>query len=293
MAESLINTKRRINTIKSTQKITKAMKLVASVKYQRWKKYYDESKPYALGMRKTMVRAIHANDFDVIKNSECLVHYTESKKDLYIIVTSTLGLCGAYNYNLFKEFDTKISSEDEFIFIGQKGYFRYHGKENKTYDDYINIMDEFTFSKVRRLRHLILQLYRTEKYSSINLVYTKYKNSITFIPTIEKLVPFDIDEIEKEAVDEGFPPIFDPDSKTVIDSILPHYLDALLYNKLIESQVSELSSRRNAMEAATDSAGKIVKKLMVTYNKSRQNAITQEITEVVAGANAGKKNENE
>mgnify|MGYP000046236180 CR=1 FL=1 len=293
MAESLINTKRRINTIESTKKITKAMKLVASVKFQRWKRFYQDDIPFRDGMYETLIRSTIGCPLRSLKNSRCLMEF-DSDKNLYIVVTSTLGLCGAYNYNIFKEFDPLIRKQDELLFIGQKGSIRYHQRGNVTYDNFVNMMDkDFAFSKARRLRHVILQLHMKNHYKGIYLVYTKYKNSLTFIPTIEKLVPFDIDEIEKaqEKYNEFDPVEVDSSRKELVSHLLPHYLDALLYNHLLEAEVCELSSRRNAMESATDAADKITKQLRITYNKTRQNQITQEITEVVAGANAGKDEE--
>lgn len=290
MAESLINTKRRISTIDSTKKITKAMKLVASVKFQRWKRFYQNSIPFRDGMYTTMVRSTIGCSFDDLKNSRCLMSFP-TEKNLYIVVTSTLGLCGAYNYNLYKEFDPLLKPKDELLFIGQKGFIRYHQRGNVTYDNFVNMLDkDFAFSKARRLRHVILQLHMKNHYQGIYLVYTKYKNSLTFLPTIEKLVPFDTQAIEKEQENfKQFDPVqVDSNRNELVGNLLPHYLDALLYNHLLEAEVCELSSRRNAMESATDAADKITKKLRITYNKTRQNQITQEITEVVAGANAGK-----
>ena len=293
MPESLINTKRRINTIKSTEKITKAMKLVASVKYQRWKKYYDDNKPYYNGLKETLVKAINGVDFSEFQKSEAVKEHLGGKT-LYILVTSSLGLCGSYNYSLFKTLDPLLKPNDEFIFIGSKGPLHYKDKGYESNEDYVSTLDSFSYSKVRRLRHLLLQKYRTGDYEKVVLVYTHYKNSMTFLPTVEQILPLDNDYlgVNQETTSSTFSPIYEPDSKTVLDNLIPHYIDSLLYNRLIESELSELASRRNAMEAATDSADKIVKQLTIVYNKSRQNAITQEITEVVGGANAGKENEN-
>ena len=215
----------------------------------------------------------------------------EGKKALYIVFTSTLGLCGAYNYSLFKTLDSLLKPGDEIIAIGQKALIHYKDKGYKLVEDFASLMDNYSYSKVRRLRHVIFQKYQTGEYSSINLVYTHYKNSMTFLPTVEKIAPLDITSFQEEKNGYRFEPIYESSKEEVINSLVPHYLDSLLYNRFIESELSELASRRNAMEAATDSADKIVSQLTIQYNKSRQNAITQEITEVVAGATAGKKEE--
>ena len=291
MPESLVNTKRRITTIRSTEKITKAMKLVASVKYQRWKKYFEENKAYITGMNQTMLRTLAGVDFYESGKANILTSYNKDKT-LYIVVTSTLGLCGAYNYNLFKALDPVLKQQDELFFIGTKGLSHYNNKDFKKHTDYVDLLDNFTYSAVRRMRHQIVRLYKSQNYSKVVLVYTKYVNSLTFTPVLHQLLPLDpklegVDEVKKSLN----PPIFEPDVQSVLEQILPHYIDASLYHKLIESELSELASRRNAMETATDAADKIQAQLQLEYNKARQNAITQEITEVVAGANAGKKKE--
>ncbi len=291
MPESLVNTKRRITTIRSTEKITKAMKLVASVKYQRWKKYFEENKAYTIGMNQTMLRTLAGVDFYEANKPSILTSYPKDKT-LYIVVTSTLGLCGAYNYNLFKVLDPELNEQDELFFIGRKGLSHFNNKPYTKHTEYINLLDEFTYSAVRRMRHQIVRLYKSKKYSKVVLVYTKYVNSLTFTPVLHQLLPLDPKLEGVEEVKKSYnPPIFEPDAQEVLEQILPHYIDASLYNKLIESELSELASRRNAMETATDAADKIQAQLQLQYNKARQNAITQEITEVVAGANAGKKKE--
>ncbi len=286
MPESLVNTKRRINTIRSTMKITKAMKLVASVKYQRWKKMYDENAAYTIEMQNALERTLASIDFSDVSKPDLLSGFENTKKNLYIIVTSSLGLCGSYNYNLFKEIDPQLKEGDELFLLGQKGLVHYQNKSYKLYTDYLDIQEKFTYSAVRRMRHEIIRLYRKEKYAKVVLVYTQYKNSITFIPTLKTILPLSYEEKEKQ--DESDQPLFEPDAKEVLLTLIPHSIDASLYHRLIESQLSELASRRNAMETATDSADKIQAQLQLEYNKARQTAITQEITEIVAGANAGK-----
>ncbi len=289
MPESLVNTKRRINTIRSTMKITKAMKLVASVKYQRWKRMYDENAAYTTEMHNVLERTLASIDFSDTSKPDLLSGFPQSKKNLYIIVTSSLGLCGAYNYNLFKEIDPQLKEGDELFLLGQKGLVHYQNKSYKLYTDYLNLQEKFTYSSVRRMRHEIIRLYRKEEYAKVVLVYTEYKNSITFTPTLKTILPLSYEE--KDLPNESDKPLFEPNGIDVLLTLIPHSIDASLYHKLMESQLSELASRRNAMETATDSANKIQAQLQLDYNKARQTAITQEITEIVAGANAGKEDE--
>jgi F-type H+-transporting ATPase subunit gamma len=290
MAESLVNTRRRIATIKSTEKITKAMKLVATVKYQRWRRYYDESRPYSSQMQRMLITTLESVPFEEL-SSNPYIKESEGEKTLYILVTSSLGLCGAYNYSLFKTLDPILKEGDGLYVIGTKGYSHYKNKEVEINEEYINLLEEFRMSRVRRLRHSIVRDYKSGKYQKVVLVYTQYKNSMTFLPSLHTLLPVDIEALSLRKDSYDYEPLFEPDLNTVLENVITYSIDSQIYQRLIESELSELASRRNAMETATDAADKIVKQLQLQYNKSRQNAITQEITEVVAGANAGKKEE--
>ena len=287
MSESLIETKRRITTIESTKKITKAMKLVSSVKYQRLKKSYEDNKNYFLSMRHVMVKTISGLNMSSFSHTEYLKPY-ESNKTLYIVVTSTLGLCGSYNYSIFKLLDPILKENDELVIIGNKGHIHYRNGKNKIYDEFISIFDNYDYDLVKTLRHFLFRKHRQNEYKEIKLVYTHYKNSMSFIPEMLTIAPLDIDDLKAEADLNYYPPIFEPNNVAVADLIFPHYVDSLLYNKLLESALSEQACRRNAMESATDNAEDLLDDLKITYNKSRQSAITQEITEVVAGSNASK-----
>lgn len=296
MAESLINIRRRINTIKSTEKITNAMKLTSSVKFQHWKRYLDDSSEYILKMEDDLKCAL-SYDYKnfALKTDPCKIVDADGK--LYILFTSTLGLCGGYNYNIIKLANNLITDKDSVIFIGEKGYLNFKNKVNKSYEDYIDVMNHFTYSDAKHLRHRIIQLYRTSHFASVEIIYTHYKNSMTFQPEVKKILPFSLDglKVKKDAEDREFDDkgsiLFEPSLEDAITFLIPHYIDCQLYKLLLEAELSESASRRNAMETATDNANDIISDLMITYNKSRQAAITQEITEVVAGA-TGKKDEN-
>lgn len=290
MAESLVNTRRRIATIKSTEKITKAMKLVATVKYQRWRRTYDESRPYSSQMQRMLITTLESVPFEEL-SSNPYIKESEGEKTLYILVTSSLGLCGAYNYSLFKTLDPILKEGDGLYLIGTKGYTHYKNKEVEINEEYIHLLEEFRMSRVRRLRHSIVRDYKSGKYQKVVLVYTQYKNSMTFLPSLHTLLPLDVEALSLRKDSYDYEPLFEPDLQTVLENVITYSIDSQIYQRLIESELSELASRRNAMETATDAADKIVKQLQLQYNKSRQNAITQEITEVVAGANAGKKEE--
>ncbi len=288
MSESLVETKRRIRTIQSTAKITKAMKLVASVKFQKWKKIFDDDEAYRVAMHDVMVRTLQSISPRDYLRQDCLKTFNDTK-NLYIVVTSSLGLCGSYNYNIFKMLDPILKPDDELLLVGQKGYLHYKDGPYKLILDYLNLLDDLTYQNVKKMRHYVVRKYRGGGYRSVTLVYTIFKNSLAVVPTVKRMLPFDLEHYHLDQNVPDYKPIFDPNAGEVLRLILPHYLDASFYNKFLMSEVSEQSSRRNAMETATDSANDLMDKLKIIYNKSRQESITQEITEVIAGATASKK----
>ena len=285
MGEGLIETKRRIESIESTSKITSAMKLVATVKLKRWRTLLDNNVPYFESYKETMERLLkYVSLEDATKFSSTLNSYPNSTKKLYIVVTSDLGLCGGYNYGAYKKLESVVKPEDEIIFIGSKGSLHFKGLKNKMYYDFESLLNDFTYENVRLFRHKLVRLYNEKQYKSVELIYTHYVNSLTFEPTIEKLLPLEKPNIEAEKL-ESKDILFEDSASECIEAVLPHYIDAYLYNKLIESVVCESASRRNAMENSTKNADDIMASLKIKYNKARQGQITQEITEVVAGAN--------
>ena len=208
-------------------------------------------------------------------------------KESYIFVTSTLGLCGAYNHNLFKFYDSVVSPEDDVIFIGEKGYRHYASRQHKAYTNFMHITSSMTYDDANEFRHWLDTLYREGQYKSVNVIYTKFKNSILMEVVNRQILPLTKDEIPPINL-ENIEPMFEPDATQVVNLIAPHYMDALIYRIFLESNVSEQSARRNSMDNATSSADKLTQQLRLTYNKMRQAKITQEITEVVGGANATK-----
>jgi len=208
--------------------------------------------------------------------------YKGVDKTLYVVVTSSLGLCGGYNYNLFKFLNTKLKANDKVIILGTKGFTKLSHEDLDLDEDYVSFLDKMNYPSVDKLRMTILKEYKSGQYKSVKLITTLYKNSLTFIPNDITILPLgDISEgKEKVNVDT----IFEPNEKEVLSLIIPKYINTVLYGRLTEAVVCEQASRRNAMDTATDNAEELTDKLKIEYNKARQAAITQEITEVVSGA---------
>lgn len=278
MAQSLHKTKRRIASVNSTKKITKAMELVATVKLKRFKNVMLENEAYA----KELVDIIHHLFAHIdVEDNPYLVE-TKSETDLYIVVSSNLGLCASYNNNIFNFVNENVKKDKtEVIPIGFKGqnYLRKEGY--KLLNEFVSINEHLEFEEIKKLGELITKEFVNGKYRSIRLIYTHYVNSLRFVP--EEISIFPIQNVEGESK-FGYEPILDPNAKTLIDELVPIYVSSTLYHKIIESQVSEQASRRTAMENANDNADEIIDKLTLEYNKARQTAITQEITEIVSGS---------
>lgn len=278
MAQSLHKTKRRIASVNSTKKITKAMELVATVKLKRFKNVMLENEAYA----KELVDIIHHLFAHIdVEDNPYLVE-TKSETDLYIVVSSNLGLCASYNNNIFNFVNENVKKDNtEVIPIGFKGqnYLRKEGY--KLLNEFVSINERLEFEEIKKLGELITKEFVNGKYRSIRLIYTHYVNSLKFVP--EEISIFPIQNVEGESK-AGYEPILDPNAKTLIDELVPIYVSSTLYHKIIESQVSEQASRRTAMENANDNADEIIDKLTLEYNKARQTAITQEITEIVSGS---------
>lgn len=279
MAQELANTKKRIQSVNSTLKITKAMELVANAKLKRWKNKMENITQYLLEM--SDIISTCAGSYDPFNMSiDELKKYKNTSSKLYIVVTSSLGLCGGYNYNVFKFLNNKIKPEDKVIILGTKGLIKYSHTDLNLDEDYVSLLDKFDSYASRNLIDKIINEYKTGKYKEVRLIATEYKNSLTFIPNDIKILPF---ENKNNTINDNI--IFDPNKEEVLSLLIPKYLDVLMYSKLTEAIVCEHASRRNAMDTATDNGEELSQKLMLEYNKARQQAITQEITEISSAAN--------
>lgn len=284
MAESLLSIKTRLASVRSIGKMTKAMKLIAAARYTRWKNLLDGNKTYEQAMREALLLCLQRVDFTSENIPNCMIKNEKGRK-LYIFISSSLGLCGAYNHDLFKVFDQTVTSEDDVIFIGERGYRHFQNRPHKSYRNYLHITQYLTYDSANEFRHWLDKLYKNENYQSVFVIYTQYINSINTKVSVKRILPLEREDIPPVKTD-SLEPTFDPNAASVANLLVPHYLDAILYRILLESNVSEQTSRRNSMDNATNSADKITHQLILTFNKLRQQKITQEITEVVGGANA-------
>jgi F-type H+-transporting ATPase subunit gamma len=284
MASGLISIRRRIKSVAATRKITKAMELVATAKLKKNKDRFMLTATYT-----SELASLTANVLTRAKDHEHLyLNKVEGKGTLYIVVTSNLGLCGAYNANVIKEVLPKIQSGDKLIIVGMKGYNVFKRKELNILHSLLTEVTSQEQLQANEIAKFALTEFKNKNVSKICLVYTRYVNSVTFQPITIDLLPVDPTQFEvkigkgKEFLDT----LFEPNIDSVLDVIVPLYFESVIFGKLVEAHTSEQAARRLAMENATDNADEIKDKLLIVYNKERQSAITQEMSEIVAGANA-------
>lgn len=275
MAAGKLAIKARIRSIESTKKITKAMQLVASSKLQRQKQSMEENREYA----KYLKEAMH----DILSD-ETLKHPYLMKQEgvrILIVFTSDMGLCGGYNANVYRMLKD-YASQYEIIMVGSRGINYAKAHQLPLYDQIADI-DHGGYETLAKLTQTLLQAYRNQEISAIAVLYTQFLNSVTFEPHCTQLLP-----IQKEAGDSTLcaETIYEPGGEQILDFLVPMYIKSMLYSTYLETKTSEQASRRMAMESATDSAEEIQAALQLQFNKARQSAITQEITEIVGGANA-------
>ena len=278
MAQSLHKTKRRIASVNSTKKITKAMELVATVKLKKFKNVMEKNELYA----EELINIIHTL-FSNLGEEEGSVYVKEGKGEdtLYVIVNSSLGLCASYNNEIFNFVLQNVPKEHTLIIpLGVKGENFYNKEGYKVNEEYVSLNEKIVYEDILKFGKDIHKQFIDGKYKAIKLIYTHYVNSIRFVPTIIDLFPLRNSDVRPS----NYGPMFDTSVSSLIESLVPIYVVSTLYQKIIESQVSEQASRRTAMENATDNADEIIADLTLEYNKARQNAITQEISEVISGS---------
>ena len=286
MAANMKAVKLRIKSVESTMQITKAMQLVAASKLRKAKEKADMSKPYLQALKDTLKDiAVGNTDFQSPYTRE-----VGSDKWLYIVIAGDRGLAGGYNSNLFKFMEAETKGRDiEVLPIGKKAveYFRHRNVPLFT-DDYAEVA-KVTISDCFTVGRLICDAYSSGRYGHIYMCYTNFISMMSQTPEATSMLP--LSDFKAEALERGGENrsvrdliLYEPDSETVFNEIVPEYLAGLLYSSINVSVASELAARRMAMEAATDNAEEMIENLSLFYNRARQASITQEITEIVAGA---------
>ncbi|MES9855672.1 MAG: F0F1 ATP synthase subunit gamma [Sedimenticola sp.] len=276
----------QIASIKNTQKITSAMEMVAAAKMRKAQERMVATRPYADKMKKVIGHLYHAHP--EYRHSFTLER--EVKRIGYIVVSSDRGLCGGLNSNLFRMLSKQIAEnqgnglEVNFCTIGSKalGHFRRFG--GKVMSQASHLGDAVHIDDLIGPVKVMLDAYENGEVDRIYLVYNNFVNTMTQEPTVEQLVP--IASKPNESLKHHWDYIYEPDSKDVVDGLMVRYIESLVYQAVVDNAACEQSARMVAMKSATDNAGDLINELQLVYNKARQAAITQEISEIVGGAAA-------
>lgn len=263
--------KRRIRSIQSTRKTTNAMRLVSSTKLRRMRVGYETTKEYAETIEEML------NRIASISESESRWAQQQEGPEVVIVVSSDMGLAGGYSSNLLQKIREEISRETELIVIGKKNRSQLVTLGYSINSEII-LSDDFDYKDISILLDNLLERFINEEIGKLGIVYTKFINTMTFRPTYKQLLPItkSEEEVESQFTD------YEPSEKEIMSRLVPQYLKSVVYNLFYESKTSEQSARRMAMEQATDNADELIEILQLEYNKARQAAITQELTEIVA-----------
>ena len=281
---SMRDIKRRRSSIASTQQITNAMKLVSTVKLQKTKARAERSKPYFDKMYATVTSMLAKSgtiDHPYLKPQP-------SEKKAVIVLTSNRGLAGGSNANVTKLITgSDLKASDLLLYtVGNTGteYIQHRGYHVEK--DYSEVIENPMFSDAREICEEVLGKYASGEIGEIYLAYTYFKNTVVHEPKLLKLLPVEVDEADLKSAASGALMNYEPEEEEALEIIIPKYITSILFGALVEAVASENGARMQAMDSATSNAQEMIDKLTLQYNRARQGSITQELTEIIAGANA-------
>lgn len=284
-ANNMKAVKLRIKSVQSTMQITKAMELVASSKLRKAKERAEVCRPYFRTLYETLKEiAVNNTEFNSVYAAE-----SKSNKYCYVVIAGDRGLAGGYNANLFKCMEADSAGRDYMVLpIGKKTVEYYSRKEVEAVTEEFGEVADISVGDCFEIAHLLCKEFRKGTFGHIQLCYTGFVSMLSQKPDVFSILPLtdikeEAEKREKASVSRNLI-LYEPGSTEVFDAIVPEYLAGLIYGAVCESQASELAARRTAMDAATKNAGEMIDQLNLYYNRARQASITQEITEIVAGA---------
>jgi len=287
---SLDDLKKRISSVKSTQKITKAMKMVAAAKLRRAQENAEKGRPFSEKMNNIILNLSNAIT-DKENASKFLVGTGKDDVQLCVIITSDKGLCGGFNTNICRKarkYFEQILKEGKTLKIftvGSKG----EDQLKRAYGSYIVEKVNFkgykkiTYQDAEEVGGKIIKLFNESQFDVCKLFYNQFKNVMTQIPQSQQIIPIESKKNEKKEITDNFYE-FEPDENEILENLLPRNISTQIFKAFLENAASEQGSRMTAMDSATRNAGELVEKLTITYNRSRQASITKELIEIISGA---------
>ena len=286
---SLDDLKKRIASVKSTQKITKAMKMVAAAKLRRAQESAEKGRPYSEKMNNIILN-LSSGTSDKENAPKLLSGSGNDKVHLCVVMTSDRGLCGGFNSNIIKKaksYFAKLVDEGKdlkIITVGSKG----NDQLKRAYGDKIIANISFKESKhanyfdAEKVGKMVIEKFEAEEFDVCTIFYNQFKNVITQIPQAQQIIPLNVENSEEEKSEDSYE--FEPDEDEILSNLLPKNISTQIFKAMLENSASEQGSRMSAMDNATRNAGEMVDKLTIEYNRSRQAAITKELIEIISGA---------
>ncbi|MBD1137375.1 F0F1 ATP synthase subunit gamma [Pelagibacterales bacterium SAG-MED43] len=286
---SLDDLKKRIASVKSTQKITKAMKMVAAAKLRKAQESAEKGRPYSEKMNNIILNL--SSGISDKENAPKLLSGTGNDKvHLCVVMTSDRGLCGGFNSNIIKKaksYFAKLSEDGKelkIITVGSKG----NDQLKRAYGDKIIANISFKESKhanyfdADKVGKMVIEKFGAEEFDVCTIFYNQFKNVITQIPQAQQIIPLNVENSEEDKSEDSYE--FEPDEDEILSNLLPKNISTQIFKAMLENSASEQGSRMSAMDNATRNAGEMVDKLTIEYNRSRQAAITKELIEIISGA---------
>ena len=287
---SLDDLKKRIKSVKSTQKITKAMKMVAAAKLRKAQENAERGRPYSKKMQNIILNLTKSIN-DPGNAPKLLVGTGKDKTYLCVVLTADRGLCGGFNSNIFKLAKTnfkKIIGEGKnlkIITVGSKGFDQIKREYGKYIIKKFNFKDKkiITFNEAEIIGNEIIHLFKKDEFDKCILFYNNFKNVITQIPQAQQIIPTE-NKFSEEKKEDTLSYEFEPEEDEILEDLLPKNISTQVFKAFLENAASEQGSRMTAMDNATRNAGDLVEKLTINYNRSRQASITKELIEIISGA---------
>jgi F-type H+-transporting ATPase subunit gamma len=283
MAKGMREIKRQIKSTQNTKQITRAMEMVSAANLRRAQRSAEAARPYSDKL-KEVVQSIAAGSKGI---KHPMLQTREVKKTGYLVITSDRGLAGGYNANVLRKVMTEIrenhksTAEYSIFVIGRKGSNFFHKRNMPVVEEVTGVPDSPKFADIKSVASAAVKNFENGTYDQLFLVYNQFKNAITQIPTMIRLLP--MEEVTGVAAASYE---YEPSPEGVLEVLLPKYAETLIYSAVLEGKASEFGARMTAMNSATKNATKIISGYTLAYNRARQASITQEISEIVAGANA-------
>ncbi|MGK7370599.1 MAG: ATP synthase F1 subunit gamma, partial [Candidatus Halalkalibacterium sp. M3_1C_030] len=289
---NLRDIRNRIESVKNTQQITKAMKMVAAAKLRKAQDRIIETRPYSYKLKEVVARLARNAD----ENNILLRKPEKTERVLFIIVGSDRGLCGGFNNNLFKEVEKRIGNDfSEYrengnlslLTLGSKATKHFGKRKYNVVESFPGFFDSLVFSNASEIMQSIIGQFKSGEYDAVYLAYNEFKSVIAQNRIIENVLPIEPKSLlEDEEAENNIDYIYEPDVNAILDQLLPLHLNMQLWKAILESNAAEQGARMTAMDNATENAKELQNDLKLEYNRARQSAITTEISEIISGAQA-------